>query len=100
MIIAVDYDGTLFDGNKLNVRLIAQLRNAQRSGDTVILWTCREGKTLAEALDTLYRAGFRPSLINSNAPETIRRLHHDSRKIFADIYIDDKAATLRKPARE
>ena len=100
MIIAVDYDGTLFDAGKLNHSLIAQLRNAQRGGDTVILWTCREGKTLAEALSTLHRAGFYPSFINCNAPETIRRLHHDSRKIFADLYIDDKAATLWKPARK
>ena len=37
MIIAVDYDGTLFDEGRINRVLIAQLRQAQRHGDTVIL---------------------------------------------------------------
>lgn len=100
MIIAVDFDGTLFDGGKLNRGLIAQLKNAQRGGNTVILWTCREGKTLAEALRALHGAGFFPTCVNTNAPETIRRLHRDSRKIFADVYIDDKAAPLWRPARK
>ena len=40
----------------------------------------------------LAAAGFRPDYVNRNAPEAIRRMGHDSRKIFADIYIDDKAS--------
>lgn len=90
MIIAVDYDGTLEINNELNAPLIASLRAAQRRGDTVILWTCREGKRLQEALLKLLNVGFRPQLVNANAPEAIRWLGHDPRKIYADIYIDDK----------
>ena len=99
MIIAVDYDGTLENSGQINLQLIAALRTAQRRGDTVILWTCREGKRLGEALATLRTAGFRPNLVNANAPEAIRALGHDPRKIYADVYIDDKGATPWKSAK-
>ena len=93
MIIAVDYDGTLFlDGKTINAPLIARLRAAQRQGHTVILWTRREGRSLAEALQTLRGAGFVPNYANQNAPQAISATGRDSRKIFADVYIDDKNA--------
>lgn len=92
MIIAVDYDGTLqlADGST-NMALISRLTASQRRGDVVILWTCREGKRLDEALQTLARSGWRPTLVNANAPQTVRMLGYDPRKILADIYIDDKS---------
>lgn len=92
MIIAVDFDGTLYFDGQLNAPLLGRLRASQKRGDTVILWTCREGQSLQEALGILLSAGFRPDLVNRNAPQTIRRLGRDPRKIFADVYIDDKAA--------
>lgn len=93
MIIAVDYDGTLYANGMANAGLIGRLRAAQRRGDIVILWTCREGNSLREALALLERVGFRPNYVNRNAPEGIVRMGHDSRKVFADLYIDDKAGT-------
>ena len=92
MIIAVDFDGTLQIGNEPNAALIGKLKRAQANGDIVILWTCRDGKSLAEAMAFLHRAGFRPNYVNCNCPEGIRRMGRDSRKIFADVYIDDKSA--------
>lgn len=91
MIIAVDYDETLNIGGTPNVPLIRRLQMSQRNGDIVILWTCREGKSLFEALDFLMANGFRPNFVNQNTPEMIRKFGNDCRKIFADIYIDDKA---------
>ena len=93
MIIAVDYDDTLVLGSQPNLPLISRLIGAQRQGHAVILWTCREGKSLAEAVDTLAGYGFRPTLINQNHPSAVRALGRDSRKIYADVYIDDKAVT-------
>lgn len=90
MIIAVDFDGTLKVNGKANTTLIGVLRGHQRRGDAVILWTCREGARLKEAVSFLQRNGFRPDLVNRNHPEAIRKLGHDPRKIFADLYIDDK----------
>ena len=89
MIIAVDYDGTLY-GDRLNLQLIHALKTEQARGAVVILWTCREGQSLCEALRNLNGAGFQPNFVNQNCPEGIRRMGHDSRKVFADVYIDDK----------
>ena len=92
MIIAVDYDGTLeIDGN-LNINLIQRLRHAQAGGDRVILWTCRSGKRLNEAVARLRGARFIPNAVNENMPDTVVALGYNPRKVLADIYIDDKAA--------
>lgn len=93
MIIAVDFDGTLQDkSGKPNTALLARLKQAQRGGNIVILWTCRTGQRLNDAVAFLRSCGFVPNLINANAPEIIQRFGCDSRKIYADIYIDDKNA--------
>ena len=91
MIIAVDYDGTLEVNGQMNASLIRRLKNAQRSGDFVILWTCREGASLAEAVSRLRSAGFNPNAVNDNHPAIIAQYGGNSRKVYADIYIDDKA---------
>lgn len=92
MIIAVDFDGTVQLPDKSpNIKLIASLRAAQRRGDTVILWTSREGKSLYKALAFCRENGLLPNYANQNAPQAVAVLGHDSRKIYADIYIDDKA---------
>lgn len=91
MIIAVDYDGTLEINGSMNAALIARLRAAQRRGDAVILWTCREGKNLREAVQRLGAAGLVPNAVNENIPSVVARLGRNPRKVFADVYIDDKA---------
>lgn len=93
MIIAVDFDGTLrFNDGTANLALIQKLKAAQMQGNTCILWTCREGKSLQDALLFLKENGFAPNLVNENHPEIIRRLKYNPRKVLADIYIDDKGA--------
>lgn len=92
MIIAVDFDGTLQIGEELNLPLISKLQIAQKHGDVVILWTCRHGKRLQEAVSKLISVGFRANYVNCNAPETVKMLGYDPRKVLADVYIDDKAA--------
>lgn len=92
MIIAVDFDGTIQMPDKTpNTGLIGSLRAAQRRGDAVILWTSREGKRLYEALAFCRENGLLPNYVNQNTPQAIAMLGHDSRKVYADIYIDDKA---------
>ena len=91
MIIAVDFDGTLqFNDGNPNIALIQNLKIAQMQGNTCILWTCREGKSLQEALLFLKSNGFTPNLVNENHPANIKRLKYNPRKILADVYIDDK----------
>lgn len=91
MIISIDFDGTLQNSDKTpNLPLISRMIAEQRRGNIVILWTCREGKSLADAVQFLRQYGFTPNYINQNCPQAIRMMGHDSRKIYADVYIDDK----------
>lgn len=91
MIIAVDFDDTLKIAEKPNIPLIARLKHEQAAGNIVILWTCRNGKRLSEAVEFLLKNGLKVNYINQNPPETVRRFGYDSRKVYADVYIDDKA---------
>ena len=90
MIIAVDFDGTLCIDGKPNINLIRSLIQQQKMGDQVILWTCREGKSLMEAVSFLRKYGFMPNSVNNNIPAAIKMMGHDSRKVYADVYLDDK----------
>ena len=92
MIVALDYDGTLSLDGKPNVPLIARLKREQAMGVTVILWTCRNGRSLMEAVNQLRAWGFAPNYVNQNCPQAIRQFGGDTRKVYADVYIDDKNA--------
>lgn len=91
MIIAVDFDGTLYKKGVPNTALICDLRAKQAQGHIIILWTCRTGHRLNEAVKILRQNGFMPNFVNQNAPQAVAMLKADPRKIYADIYIDDKS---------
>jgi len=100
-IIAVDFDGTLCKEcypniGEANKRLIDTLRQLQSDGCKIILWTCRCGQRLEEAVQWCFFNGLIFDAINENVPEIIEYYGSDSRKIFADIYIDDKACCLQE----
>lgn len=98
-IIAVDFDGTLCEDKwpeigRPNARLIRDLILRKEAGAKIILWTCRTGVMLVEAVDWCYNKGLTFDAINNNVPEAIERFGGDCRKIFADVYYDDKAVTV------
>lgn len=98
-IIAVDFDGTLCE-NKWpeigmpNLALLDYLKSRHASGVKLILWTCREGRELAEALVWCMEHGLCFNTVNKNLPEIIEQFGGDCRKIFADEYIDDKNSNM------
>ena len=56
MIIAVDFDGTIVtdcypDIGEPKEEIIQGLIEHQNAGDKIILWTCRTGAALMEAVD-------------------------------------------------
>ena len=77
-IIAVDFDGCLCE-NKFprigaaNTAAIAKLRQRRREGAKLILWTCRTGTQLREALDFCELYGLRFDAVNDNLPEIIEK---------------------------
>lgn len=95
-VIAVDFDGTLSFGEwpnigPANTELIDFLKERQQNGDKLILWTCREGEALNEAVKWCEREGLVFDAVNDNIPEMIERYGTNSRKVSCDYYIDDRA---------
>ena len=96
MIIAVDFDGTLCESKypeigSPNMSLIRVLIQKREAGDKIILWTCRAGEYLDNAVKWCRDFGLTFDTVNENLPEILELWGNDSRKITADIYIDDRA---------
>lgn len=94
-IYAIDFDGTLCE-NKYpdigtpNRRIIEFCIDRKEKGDKLILWTCRTGERLKEAVEWCKEQGLDFDAVNENLPERIAEFGGDTRKISADFYIDDK----------
>jgi len=94
MKIAVDFDGTVVEhkypaiGKEL-LFAFETLRELQKQKHRLILWTYRSGKELDEAVDFCKERGIEFYAVNSNYPEEIFD-DSISRKIDADVYIDDR----------
>ena len=92
--IAVDFDGTIVEHDypgigKEKLFAFQTLKELEKLGARLILWTFRAGKELEEAVEYCRRNGIEFYAVNRNYPEEV----YDetiSRKIDADIYIDDK----------
>jgi hypothetical protein len=92
--IAVDFDGTIVDHEypkigKEKLFAFRTLKELEKQGARLILWTFRTGKELQEAVDYCKNNGIEFYAINRNYPEEAMD-ETVSRKINADIYIDDK----------
>lgn len=96
MVVAVDFDCTIARTNFLKIvepipyafDVLRVLMNDPYT--TLILWTCREGEILQQALDFCERYGIKFDYVNENPKDRIELYGSDCRKIGADLYIDDK----------
>lgn len=102
-IIAVDFDGTITTETNLTDFSLdtplqphchAVLTRLKNRGCRIILWTCRAGVHLDEAIRYCELNGIPIDYVNENIPE----LPWDSRKIYADYYVDD--LSFDKDSRE
>lgn len=94
-IIAVDFDGTLCENKfpeigEANKEMIKYLKDRQEAGDKLILWTCRIGEILENAVRWSAEQGLIFDAVNENLPEIVISFGTDTRKIFAHEYIDDR----------
>jgi len=94
MVIAVDFDGTIVKhkfpsiGKELPFA-IKTLKLLQQKGHKLILWTYRSGKELEEAVKYCEKRGLIFHAVNNDFEgEEFDNTY--SRKIYADIYIDDR----------
>lgn len=95
MIYAVDFDGTLcvekYPGiGEARQNVIDFCKQKKAEGHKLILWTCRCGEYLEQAIKWCEEQELIFDAVNENLPERIAEYGGDCRKISADYYIDDK----------
>ena len=96
MTIAVDFDGTIVENRypKIGDEIpfaTDTLKMLIEERHQLILWTCREGQLLEDALAWCDQRGIRFYAINRDYPEeTTENNPSFSRKIKADMFIDDR----------
>ena len=95
MFIAIDFDGTIVEhkypriGNEIPFA-VETLKKLQRDGHKLILWSVRERELLDEAVEWCRERGLEFYSINSNYTEENKQHEHFSRKLKADLFIDDR----------
>lgn len=96
MTIAVDFDGTIVTHaypaiGKPIPFAIESLKQLQKVDQhQLILWTCREGQLLQDALDYCHERGLDFYAVNSNFPEEDPNDGGGAHKLTADLFIDDR----------
>lgn len=94
-VIAVDFDGTIVEhkfpeiGREM-MFAFATLKELKAKGHRLILWTYRNGKELEEAVEFCRENGMEFFAVNENFPGEMHEIKDYSRKINADIFIDDR----------
>ena len=95
MTIAVDFDGTIVEhrypkiGEEIpfateTLKILAQERHK------LILWTVRKGELLEEAIEWCRQRGVFFYSVNKDYPEEEKSHNGFSRKLKADLFIDDR----------
>lgn len=100
--IAIDFDGCLCENKYPAIgeplfTVIAAAKKEQEEGAGLILWTCREGGALEEAVAACKKWGLCFDAVNENLPSWKEFFGNDPRKVGANEYWDDRAVI---PTRE
>lgn len=97
MRIAVDFDGTIVENQYPAIGVekpyaVKTLKQLAAEGDDIILWTARSGQLLQDAVDWCESQGLKLFAVNSNYHRCVSHQNgfKGSRKIHADIFIDDR----------
>ena len=96
MTIAVDFDGTIVEHRYPEIgREIPfatdTLKMLIKDQHRLILWSVREGKLLEDAVEWCRARGVEFYAVNKDVPEEdVKKNVHFSRKLKADVWIDDR----------
>ena len=97
MTIAVDFDGTIVEERypKIGAEIpfaVQTLKMLIKDRHKLILWTVREGELLEETVEWCRQRGIEFYAVNKDYPEEdVEKNRHYSRKLKADIWIDDRS---------
>lgn len=93
LIIAVDYDDTIFDTYKRGEtydQVIALLKRWQPYADFVV-WTASLPERYPSICEYCQMRGIHVAAINDNVPPIKYNHLEKCRKIYANVYVDDRA---------
>lgn len=95
MIIAIDFDGTISRGEYPAIAgeqpyAGEVLRKLHEQGHYIIIWTCRCGAPLLNAINWLLERNIPFDRINDHNPDNVAKYGEGGNKVYADCYIDDK----------
>lgn len=95
MIIAVDFDGTLCRDAypSIGEPMLGAVESMQRlkaEGHYLIIWTCRTGDLLKDAINWLLEHQIPFDRVNDHCPDNVAKYGEGGLKVYADLYIDDK----------
>lgn len=98
-ILAVDFDGTLVENQfpgigKFNSDVVEAVMTYKMLGWKVILWSCRTGTMLEDAVKACAQIDLTFDAVNDNLPEVKSYFGENTRKVFANLYWDDRNAVL------
>ena len=93
--LAIDFDGTIVEDaypriGKAQPFAFETLRQLQTNGYRLILWTYRSGEALEAAVEFCKKNGIEFYSVNSSYEGEIFDGDTQSRKIDADVFIDDR----------
>ena len=93
--IAIDFDGTIVEHKypeigKEILFAFETIKALQKQKNQLILWIYRSGKELDDAVDYCRQNGVEFYAVNASYPEEEFDEDFASRKIDADIFIDDR----------
>lgn len=103
--IAIDFDGCLCknmwpDIGFPNFDAINAAIRAKQEGAALILWTCRDGEKLENAIQFCKNYGLEFDAVNDNLPERVVFNNANPRKVNADEYWDDLSVFVSAAADE
>ena len=96
MTIAVDFDGTIVEHRYPEIGeeipfATETLKMLIKDRHRLILWSVREGELLDEAVEWCRQRGVEFYAVNRDYPEEEKeKNNHFSRKLKADLFIDDR----------
>lgn len=93
--IAVDFDGTIVENaypgiGREMLFAFATMKELQKKGHQLILWTFRTGDLLEDAVNHCQKNGIDFYAVNKNYPGETEYSVDYSRKLHVDLFIDDR----------
>ena len=106
MIIAIDFDGTIVedqfpDIGKMIPGARENINKLYADGYTIIIWSCRTGIKKSRAIEWLVMNGIKFHYFNKSCQTNVAAHGgKDTRKVYANLYIDDRMLYALPPWSE